>query len=57
MAGIPEAEARFLNCADSVAAIFLLTKRLLSVGKGSFSGTLSVIGVLVVVLPALVYPA
>jgi amino acid permease len=49
-------QGRFLLGVSPVAAIFLASEWLLLVGSGSFSGALSVIGVVVVALLALIYP-
>jgi amino acid permease len=49
-------QGRFLTGVSPVAAVFLGSEWLLVEGSGSFSGTLSVIGVIVVVLLALIFP-
>ena len=49
-------QGRFLAGVSPVVVVFLVSEWLLVTGSGSFSGTLSVIGVIVVVLLALIYP-
>jgi amino acid permease len=49
-------EGRFLLGVSPVVGIFLGSEWLLLAGSGSFSGTLSVIGVVVVALLALIFP-
>ena len=49
-------QGRFLTGVSPIVAVFLVSEWLLVTGSGSFSGTLSVVGVVVVALLALIFP-